>query len=206
MGYACDEIIEVDDISEDIVTVLAPINAVVLEDTSVKFSWNAVEYAENYRIQIAEPDFETAQQIVVDSTQSATNFTTTLDGTAYEWRVRAENSGYVTAYTSQRFSINALVPDISNEIVTVLAPADASTFTTTDTISFSWNSLTDAENYVIQIAIPDFANATEIIEDVTQTETTFSVSNLDESSYEWRVKATNADSETAYTTQTFTVE
>ncbi|MFV0571690.1 MAG: hypothetical protein ACK5M1_04555 [Xanthomarina gelatinilytica] len=102
---ACDDIIEVEDISERTVTVLAPTDESILTITDVNFSWNDVEDSEQYRLQIATPDFETATQIVLDTTIVFTNFTKTLELGNYEWRIRAENSDYQTAYTTQRFSI-----------------------------------------------------------------------------------------------------
>ena len=102
---SCDDIIEVEDISERTVTVLAPTDESILIITDVNFSWDDVEDSEQYRLQIATPDFETATQIVLDTTIVFTNFTKTLDLGNYEWRIRAENSDYQTAYTTQRFSI-----------------------------------------------------------------------------------------------------
>lgn len=103
--FSCDDIIEVDDISQEEVTILAPVNSAVLNDNSVIFSWEAVEFAETYTIQIATPTFSEALQIVEDSTLTATNFTRQLPNADYEWRVRAENSGYTTNYTLHQFSI-----------------------------------------------------------------------------------------------------
>ncbi len=103
--FSCEEIIEVDDISQEEVTILAPINSAVLNDNSVIFSWEAVEFAETYTIQIATPTFNEALQIVEDSTLMGTNFTKQLPSADYEWRVRAENSGYTTSYTLHQFSI-----------------------------------------------------------------------------------------------------
>lgn len=102
---SCDDIIEVEDISERTVTVLAPTDESILIITDVNFSWDDVEDSEQYRLQIATPDFETATQIVLDTTIVLTNFTKILDLGNYEWRIRAENSDYQTAYTTQRFSI-----------------------------------------------------------------------------------------------------
>lgn len=205
---SCDEIIEVEDISNRVVTILAPGNDAVLSTTIVNFSWNTVEDAESYKLQIAKPDFYNAITIVLDTTITNTTFSKELTAnTNYQWRVRAENSDYQTAYTTLNFSIGAMnTVDISSEMVTLLAPANNTVFSTTETINFSWESVENASSYVIQIAQPNFANAVEIIEDVTQTWTSFSVSNLQINSYEWRVKAKNSDSETAYSLNSFSVE
>ena len=102
---SCEEIIEVEDISNSTVIVLAPTNAATLVITDINFSWEAVEDAERYKLQIATPNFESANQIALDTTITATSFNQTLELGNYEWRVRGENSGYQTPYTIQSFSI-----------------------------------------------------------------------------------------------------
>lgn len=102
---ACDDIIEVEDISEKEVIMLAPINNAILDTIAVTFTWEALEDAEQYHLQIATPNFENAQQIVKDSVLVVTSFFTSLDTKDYEWRIRAENSGYSTKYSQQRFKI-----------------------------------------------------------------------------------------------------
>lgn len=204
---SCSDIIEVTDISEKALTVLAPTDTSVLTETTVNFSWNSVDDAESYRLQIATPDFENTTAIAEDTIVTVTSFSKALNSGTYEWRVRAENSDYQTVYTTQGFSITESdAIDISNEDVVLLAPADAVTLTTTNTIHFSWETVLNAEDYTIQIATPDFANALEIIENETVSTTSFSVSYLAAQEYEWRVKAHNSDYETTYTTQSFTVE
>ncbi|WP_299884422.1 hypothetical protein [uncultured Lacinutrix sp.] len=204
---SCDDIVEVEDISNSIVTILAPTDDVTLTAADITFSWQAVSEAETYTIQIATPNFENATQIILDSTIITTSFTKLLVSGDYEWRIKAENSGYSTAYTAQNLSISpADVVNISNATVSLLAPADAVIFNTSDTINFSWDSTLGADNYTIQIATPNFANATQIVENQTVTATNFSISNLIANSYEWRVKAINTNYQTNYTAQVFTVE
>ena len=101
----CDDIIEVEDISNDNVTLLAPTNGTILNITDLTFTWQALEDAESYHIQIATPSFSEALQIVSDSIVTVLRFSTTLDANEYQWRVRAENSGYQTLYTTQSFTI-----------------------------------------------------------------------------------------------------
>ena len=102
---ACEEIIEVKDISKEAITILAPTNNTVLDKVAVVFSWEPVELAETYHIQVATPNFENAQQIVKDSTLTETRFSTTLSTKTYEWRVRAVNSEYTTDYNTNGFLI-----------------------------------------------------------------------------------------------------
>ncbi len=102
---ACDDIVEVEDISDKTVNILAPTNASVLNIKTVTFFWEAVEGAETYYMQVAIPTFENASQIVVDSLLTTTSMTRTLPANSYEWRVRAENSGYKTIYSKQSFTV-----------------------------------------------------------------------------------------------------
>lgn len=204
---ACEDVIFVEDISGENISILAPSEGTTLTNTSVTFSWNPVEDAEHYRLQIATPSFESASQVALDSLVSTTNFTMTLNANDYQWRVRAENSGYHTVYVTQNFSVNTSQQmDISDATVELLAPGNAVTFTSDDTINFSWELITGADNYIIQIARPSFQNATEILENEMTSVPTFSISNLAVAAYEWRVKALNSSYETNYTTQSFTVE
>lgn len=102
---ACDDIIEVEDISNKKVTILAPTNNATLTASNITFSWQALEDAEQYNIQIATPDFENAIQIVLDSSITATNYTKTIEAGNYQWRVNAKNSGFQTVYTTQSFLV-----------------------------------------------------------------------------------------------------
>jgi len=102
---SCDDIIEVENISNQRVTILAPSNNSVLIQNDITFTWNSLEDADNYRIQIVTPSFENASQIILDSLVSVTNLSNSLSSGDYQWRVRAENSEYQTTYTIQNFSI-----------------------------------------------------------------------------------------------------
>lgn len=202
----CDDIVGVEDISEESVTVLAPQNNSVIHTSSVGFNWEPVNEASGYRLQIAQPSFENASQILTDSLVTGTFFNKSLESGDYEWRVRAENSAYHSFYTTQQFSVEAEIVDISGQNVNLLAPADNATFSTTDTINFYWEAVSNADEYVFQMASPNFQNADSIEEDHVLSTTDFSVTNLDVGEYEWRVKARNTDYETLYTTNSLTVE
>lgn len=105
IATSCDDIIEVEDISNGTVVILAPTDNSLLTIANVNFSWQSLENAERYTIQIATPDFENATQILLDSTTTATNISKTLTEGNYQWRIKAKNSGYQTMYTSKSFTI-----------------------------------------------------------------------------------------------------
>jgi hypothetical protein len=103
--YNCEELIEVEDISNEVVTILAPVNNTILETNVINFSWQVLEFAETYHLQVAKPSFVAAQEIVLDTIISSTNFTKILESSPYQWRIKAKNFGYETQYTTQNLTI-----------------------------------------------------------------------------------------------------
>jgi len=87
------------------ITALAPTNNSVLAEGDITFSWDVLQDATQYRLQIATPTFENASQILLDSTMILTNFSNSLQLGNYEWHVRSENSEYQTSYTTQNFTV-----------------------------------------------------------------------------------------------------
>jgi len=204
---ACDDIVEVENISNEIVSVLAPTNEVVLNTNEITFTWEAVVDANAYTLQIAQPNFVNATQIVLDSIISKTSFAKTLESGSYQWRIRASNTDYHTRYTTLSFEVDtAEIPDISNAQIVLSSPADNAAFSDSETLNFSWETIEGATGYVFQIATPNFENPAKNVEDKTLTETSFSVSSLEKENYQWRVKAKNAIHETNYTTQNFIIQ
>lgn len=202
---ACEDIVGVTDISKENITILAPVEGVTVTDAKVTFNWEALDEVTHYNIQIATPAFKTATQIITDSTLALTSFSKALTSGNYEWRVRAENSGYKTSYTTQKFIIATNTVDISNKVLVITSPNNNATFTTTDTITIEWEAIEGAEEYQIQIVTPDFDNPTKTINDETITSTNLSISNLEKNTYKCRVKAKNVGFETGYTDISFTV-
>lgn len=103
--FSCEEILEIDDISNEKVTLLAPANGVSIPNNQVNFSWEAVEEADEYQLQVAIPSFEEAIEIVADTTFSQRTYSQSFEIGDYEWRVRALNSGYKSKYTTRRFTV-----------------------------------------------------------------------------------------------------
>lgn len=96
------------------------------------------------------------------------------------------------------------VPDISQDNVQIIAPTNA-VIIEAGTISFNWNPVDDSTEYQVQIATPNFVQASQIVEEQTTTTTSLTF-DLEANEYEWRVKAINSAYETTYTTNRFTVE
>ena len=103
--FTCDDLVEVDDISNEIVTVLAPSDNVTVTSTTVNFAWENVEDANQYKIQIARPSFEAAQEIIIDSILTTNRYSKTLESGDYQWRIKATNIEFETLFTTLNFSV-----------------------------------------------------------------------------------------------------
>jgi len=194
-----------EDITDEIITLIAPSDGSLLDSNPMTFSWQEVPFTESYILQIATPDFENATQIVVDESVFDTSWQQSLEDGSYQWRIKAKNSSSETSFFAGSFSVE-LAPieeDISQEIVTLIAPSEGSVLDT-NPITFSWENVSFAENYVLQIATPDFDNPTQVVVDMSLTETT-SEQTIVNGNYQWRVKAVNSSSETLYATASFSV-
>ncbi len=107
----CEAIFE-EDISNQTVVVLAPTEGAQLSTGTqlptgeVTFSWQALDNASSYTIQIATPDFTNAAQILLNTTTADNSATANLATGSYQWRVSASNSEYTTGYTTINFTVN----------------------------------------------------------------------------------------------------
>lgn len=96
-----------------------------------------------------------------------------------------------------------LETDISDEKITLVAPAENAEFFSTG-VSFAWEELEDADHYHLQIARPNFENPLQIVLDTVVASNSFSF-QLNVGSYEWRVRGVNSAYETAYASRFFTI-
>lgn len=109
----CEELLEIPDISNESVELLAPSESTIVTDSIVNFSWIEVFEATQYQVQVAVPNFENATQIVIDttividSTFLGNRIIKSLVNGVYEWRVKAINSGFETEFSSSNFEVNA---------------------------------------------------------------------------------------------------
>lgn len=196
---SCEEILLETDISKSEVQLVAPANNSNFNSTGVTFTWESVADATKYRLQIAKPNFENPTQIVLDTIVTSTYFTQQLAIADYEWRVRAQNSAYETNYTSRSFSVVSN-DDFQNNTVVLNAPAN-NLITKTPLQSLSWQSIIGATNYQLQVY--DSNNTIKLDETLTTTSYDYT---FPEGSYSWRVRATNGEKQTLYTSRTILVD
>nr|WP_299381228.1 hypothetical protein [Allomuricauda sp.] len=197
LTLGCEDILEVPDISDQTVPILAPTNGSVLTDNAVSLNWSKIEDATSYEIQVATPNFENAAQLVLDSIvnlDSLDQVTTQIDQNLfngpYEWRIKAWNSGYETTYTVSGFEVNGdenldITPPNTPQPV---SPTNGSTQSGTE-VNFTWTR-TDVPGTAERDSIFIYAD-----ENLQSLETkglgankTFST-NLSEGTFYWLVRA-----------------
>jgi len=196
---SCEEILLVDDISKKEVTLIAPANNSLLSSSGVTFSWEAVESADKYQLQIAIPNFETPKQIVLDTTVTKNSYTQQLNIGKYEWRIRAINSAYETAYSKNSFEV-LNNDDFQNNTVVLLTPTNNLT-TKTALQKLSWDAIIGATSYQLQVLDE---NNTLVKEQ--NTEATLINFTFDEGKYTWKVRASNGTDQTLYTSRSISVD
>lgn len=197
----CNEFIE-DDLEGKSVGIISPANGQNLSSNTVYFSWNELEGADWYNIQIVRPAFSSIQQFVVDTNVSALSFTFSLPTGSYEWRIRPENSAYQGNYIIRSFSVQ---PDslLSQQFVNLLSPAQNDT-TNVTAMLFKWDQVEYADQYIITIWKPDQNG--QIIYTSTTTETSYNYTISTDGSYEWGIKAINNASSTMFYTRKLVID
>lgn len=196
---SCEEILFEQDISKDVVRLIAPVNNAEVESNSVRFNWEAMEGATNYEIQIATPNFENANQLVLNTVGEDNFYQHELIVSEYEWRVRAQNSGYVTAYSSAKFKV-VPVTNFSNNTVILLSPING-LITNEDSFILKWEEVQEATQYKIQVLDGDGAP----IQSETATESNFEIT-FPEGSLKWQVRAEKDNEFTLYSSRDILVD
>lgn len=103
---SCEELINEDNISGETVILSAPSDGTALTQTDIVLSWEPLEGADEYQLQIARPSFGAPLQIVKDSVLTGNHVAVSLDPNSYAWRVKARNSAYETGFSTWSFTIN----------------------------------------------------------------------------------------------------
>lgn len=201
LWISCDEILFVEDISEENVVLLAPLSDTEVSTGEVIFTWESVQDAESYHLQLATPNFENASQILLDTLLRKRSFSKELLKKEYEWRVRAENTSYQTAYTQAFFRV-VESEGFANKLVVLTSPID-NLITNTATQEFTWQPLEDATEYRLQIGSPDTAGTLLVDERLTTTSYTTS---LEEGTFTWQVRGQNSTQNTLYNSRSLWVD
>ena len=197
--YNC-EAIFVEDISENSIVLLAPTNNTEITSGTVVFNWQEIADANEYEVQIATPNFESATQILLDSLATKTIISKDLTEGDYEWRVRALNSEYTTDFSTHSFSV--IDTNFENKTISLVLPIDKDT-TNIKSQSLVWQTLENINEYRVQVWQPD-TNGTKI-KDEAITNTNYEY-EFPEGNFTWQVRGETISKNTMFSSRTITVD
>ena len=200
--FSCEHDFIEQDLTDKIVTVIAPADNDTVQIATPLFWWNEIDGARSYRVQIVYPDFYAPQQLLYDTAVTGDRFTPTLQpGLTYEWRIRPENGSSQGDWVTRTLTIDSTV-SLNNQSVLITSPAMNGTSTSSSAVSFTWNAVAAADYYRIEIV-----NSTSGSSVVTTTVTaTNYVYTLAQGNFEFKIRAENSSSFTAWSSRLFTVD
>jgi len=171
-------------------TLSSPNNNSAITDSSVLFRWNAVSGATKYQLEVLRgTESVPFKEVTVGNITMSEQFGFLRDGTQYRWRVRAGNNtgwGGWSAYFTLTSGSVPVAPVLVSPI-SVLTPMPGRQ------VSFSWQAVSGAINYELEIANErdgsfltkaSLGNVTSSIQRGFEDEGT---------SYRWRVRAASSD-------------
>ncbi len=166
----CDDIFE-EDLTNQSVVLLNPVEQASLKNTNVNFLWEQMEGANAYNIQLVKGSFAMPEAYLLDSTVTDNRYEIDLLVGKYEWKVAALNASSISKYIQRTFTIDT--SGISDQTVTVYTPEDSS-YQNTLHIQCSWQPLTDALFYEIQLDLLGTDTVTLTKQQLIATETQLS--------------------------------
>ena len=155
-------------------------------------------------MQVVEGSFSAATKFVLDTTITTNKFTYTLYPGTFQWRVRGENNGYETYYTTYSLVIDSSL-NITSQQVILTGPTDM-LITNNNSVTFNWNTLLNADDYLLEVHQNTWSGSIVFGPQVVSTNTY--TATLPEGILVWGVQARNAisNSSTSFSTRTITVD
>lgn len=202
LSFSCDDILE-EDLTNDIIQTVFPTEGSVIESNVVNFSWNSLDGADDYRVQV----YDLNQVKVHDTLVNNTSVSLPMTQGGYQWRVRGENSAYQSTYSFPVYFEVEETLILTNQQVILTSPSN-NYVTNNVNISLNWDDLAAAEFYNLEI----IKNSSLIVyQSGNITDTNFTLSNtvLDEDAiYTWKVKAINDtnSTETTFSSRTLSID
>ncbi len=190
------------DLKDKLVSILAPADDDTVSTTTPLFWWNEIEGTRSYHIQLVYPDFDSPQALLYDTLVEGDRFYPNLDpGYTYHWRIRPENSSSHGDWVTRKLTIDSTV-SMNAQSVVITSPSSNGYATSNSTVSFSWNTISGATFY--RIDITNTANNANVTS-TTTTLNTFSYT-FPQGNYSFSVRAENSTSFTPWSSRTFSID
>ena len=192
--FSCDDIVE-EDLTNDMVTIITPTSGQIITSNAVSFQWNALEGADDYKVQIEN----NSNLIILDSLVPNNNFEYPLEPGSYKWRVRGENFAYQTAYT---FPVDFMVEasdDLTNQIVFLNTPTNNYYTNSPSGILTTWSAINTADSYTFELDKQLSGNTTTAYQEADLTTSSHTIIGTflnEDAEYVWKVKALNSSTTT----------
>jgi Metallo-peptidase family M12B Reprolysin-like/Secretion system C-terminal sorting domain/Bacterial pre-peptidase C-terminal domain/Fibronectin type III domain len=169
------------------------LNATAITNTGATLGWAAVASALSYDVDYKLTSSATWTNAATGTTATAVSVTGLTQGTAYDWRVRANCAAGSGNYVAAQFTTTAPCG----------TPAGLSTSAiTSSSATVSWTALAGASNYTVEYKLTSAATYTTAA--AATTATSVNITGLSASSvYNWRVRANCASGPGAYANGTF---
>jgi hypothetical protein len=181
-----------DDLTTQQVQLLAPANSVFTADTSITLSWEILEAAESYSLQLLKNGGLIHSETALTTTVYNVASSLTAEDAQYTWKVKAVNSNGESAFSSRNFTIDRTAPNLPVNI----SPPDNATANLNTDVTFTWTAPSETGatgspiSYTLQIATSQ--NFTNIVHTATTSTTTLPYTFTSAGTYYWRVKASDA--------------
>lgn len=200
-AFSCDDIIE-DDIADDMVLVVSPLEGAEIESNVVNFQWNQLDGADEYRVQV----YGSGQNIVVDSVVSSTRFICPLNAGHYQWRVRGENSAYQSSYSFPMGFTLIASDNLENQQMLLSNPGNG-VYSNLSSMICTWQQIQAADTYDLELKNVNTGSVVHQEAGITNTSFTLTNVMLDtDGEYQWKVRAVNETSATLYASRNFYID
>lgn len=110
VAFSCDDLI-VEDLADKDIVLVSPVDSTETEQTNITFLWEELEGVDSYLLQVAEPSFENATNIVLDTLLDVNSFSFDFSPGEYEWRLRGENSVSRTEYFYSKLTVQEAITE-----------------------------------------------------------------------------------------------
>lgn len=203
---SCTKDFVVKNIEKEKIVINSPADNLNTPSNQITFWWDELDGAEDYKIQIVKPNFNSPQQLIVDTVISDNKFIYTFVPGTYQWRIRANNSGGSTDYFTRTLTVDT-TSNLVYLSVGLVNPINK-TVLGSNSVIFSWNSISSASYYELKITSL-LTNSVTTFQNITTTSypVIFGVSGNNEERFSWQVRAFNSFSQTQnYNSNTFKID
>ncbi len=178
-------------LSDQLLTILHPIDEFNTTDTLILFSWSSLFSASEYEFYLF--DLSSGNNLI-DSTISETHLYLDLSEGSFIWRCIAKNSNSSSMYTDQTLFVDRTRPLTP----TSLLPLNGDT--ASYPIEFSWQS--DPTRLLDSLFVYSDSMLVNTIESISVTNSTTTILSGTTGTYYWRVKSIDAaGNESSYTSK-----